>query len=82
MKQKDLAIVLVVAFIGAILSFFISTKLFATPENRQQQVEVIDPIAAEMNLLDPRFFNENSINPTQNSQLGIDTNKTPFNGNN
>lgn len=82
MKQKDLTLILVIAFISAILSFFLSNKLFVTPENRQQSVEVIDPISAEMNLPDERYFNENSINPTQNSQLGNNTNQTPFNGSN
>ncbi len=82
MKQKDLILVVVIAFISAIFSIFVSTKLFATPENRQQSVEVIDPIAAEMNLTDDRFFNENAINPTQNSQLGNNINQTPFNGSN
>lgn len=82
MKQKDLALVLVIAFISALLSFFVSSKLIATPENRQQKVEVIDPIAAEMILPDSRYFNENSINPTQNSQIGSNTNPTPFSGKN
>lgn len=82
MKQKDIALIIVIAFISGVLSFFISTKIFTTPENRQQSVEVVDPIASQMDVLDIRYFNENSINPTQNSQLGSDTNQTPFNGSN
>lgn len=82
MKQKDLALILVIAFISAIFAFFVSNKLFVTPEDRQQKVEVVDPIAAEMNQPDERYFNQDSINPTQNSQIGNNTNQNPFDGSN
>lgn len=82
MKQKDYALILVIGFLSAILSFFLSNKIFVTPDNRQQKVEVIDPIAARMDQPDGRFFNENSIDPTQNSQLGNNTNQDPFSGSN
>jgi hypothetical protein len=77
MKQKDIAVIIVVAFFSAIASFLISSKLFVTPENRQQKAEVVDKISANFNSLDPKYFNENSINPTQSA--GLDTaNQTPF----
>ncbi|QQS19136.1 hypothetical protein IPL68_03800 [Candidatus Saccharibacteria bacterium] len=78
MKQKDLSIIIVVAFLSAIVSFLISNKLFVTAENRQQKVEVVDVIVADFNEPSKRYFNAESINPTQNSQLNS-TNQTPFN---
>ena len=80
MKQKDLSVIIVVAFLSAIISFVLSGKIFVTPENRQQAVEVVDPVTADFKLPDSRYFNSNSINPTLDSQLGTDTNQNPFNG--
>lgn len=80
MKQKDLSVIIVVAFLSAIISFVLSGKIFVTPENRQQAVEVVDSVTADFQLPDSRYFNSNSINPTLDSQLGTDTNQNPFNG--
>lgn len=79
MKQKDVALIIVVAFISAIASFLITGKLFVTPENRQQAVEVVDVITTDFKLPDSRYFNSDSIDPTVESQLGASTNQTPFN---
>lgn len=79
MKQKDVAVIIVVAFISAVASFLVTGKLFVTPENRQQAVEVVDVITTDFQLPDSRYFNSNSINPTIESELGTTTNQTPFN---
>lgn len=80
MKQKDIALIIVIAFISAVVSFFVSNKLFVTPANRQQQVEVVDPINATFQNPDPKYFNGSSIDPTQDSHIGANSNKDPFNG--
>lgn len=80
MKQKDVAMIIVVAFISGMLSYFISTRIFVTPKNRQQRVEVVDKITAEFSPPDKRFFNSDSVNPTLNSTLGNGSNPNPFNG--
>lgn len=80
MKQKDVALIIVIAFISAIVSFVVSNKLFVTPSNRQQQVEVVDPIDSSFQTPSKKYFNNNSINPTQEPQIGTDNNQNPFNG--
>lgn len=81
MKQKDIAVVVVVAFLSAILSFVISGKIFVTPENRQQAVEKVDVIKPDFDQPDSRYFNADSINPTVNPTPGSGgTNQNPFNG--
>lgn len=80
MKQKDIALIIVVAFISAMLSFFVSNKIFVTPTNRQQRVEVVDKITADFTGPDKRFINPESINPTLNTPLQPGTNQNPFNG--
>lgn len=80
MKQKDIVVIVVIAFLSSIFSFILSGKIFVTPANRQQAVEVVDKITTDFKLPDARYFNSNSINPTLDSQLGTDTNQNPFNG--
>lgn len=79
MKQKDIVLILVVAFISAIVSFFVSGKLISSPENRNIKVEVVEPITADFPDPDKRFFNKDSFNPTQLIRIGGNDNQTPFN---
>lgn len=80
MKQKDIAVIIVVAFLAGVISFFVANKIFVTPENRQQKVQVIDKLTSDFQKPDNRFFNQESINPSRNTTLQ-DTNQTPFTGN-
>ena len=80
MKQKDWALVLVMAFIGAIVSLFVSRLLFASPKNTKQTAEVVDPISANFPSPPSKYFNQSAINPTQPVQIGNATNPNPFNG--
>lgn len=79
MKQKDIATIIVVAFVAAVSSYLIANKVFVTPQNRQQNVEVIDKFTAQFDTADTRYFNKDSINPTTNTGLDS-TNQSPFNG--
>jgi hypothetical protein len=80
MKQKDVALILVIAFVSAVFSFLLSNKLFVTPTTRQQKVEVVDKITSDFQQPDKKYFNSSSIDPTQSSQVGVDNNQNPFNG--
>lgn len=80
MKQNDIAMLIVIAAVSGVISFFVSTKVFVSPNNRQQAVEVVDPIDASFNNPDKKYFNDASLNPTQQSKLGGDGNQNPFSG--
>lgn len=80
MKQKDLALVLIAVIISGFLSFLLGRMLFVTPESRQMQAEVVDPITAGFESPNQRYFNQNSINPTQQIRIGDGNNVTPYNG--
>lgn len=78
MKQKDIAIIIAVVFVSGVLSFFISNALFASPKNLQTKVEVVDPITADFPEPDNRYFNNESVNPTQTITIGDGQNQQPF----
>ncbi|HJQ09136.1 MAG TPA: hypothetical protein VJ836_06675 [Candidatus Saccharimonadales bacterium] len=79
MKQKDIALVLVMAAIGSIVALVVSRLFFATPQNRQQTAEVVDVIAPDFQQPSSKYFNINSVNPTQLIEIGNTTNPNPFN---
>jgi hypothetical protein len=78
MKQKDIALIVVIVFFSAVVSLFISKAIFASPKNRQQEVEVVQPITADFPDPDTRYFNEHSFDPTQQINIGQGTNPDPF----
>ena len=78
MKQKDILTIVVIVIISAVFSFILSNALISSPKNRQQKVEVVDPIGAEFVRPDNKYFNDKSINPTQKIQIGDSTNTNPI----
>jgi len=78
MKQKDWALIIVIAFVSAVISFFVSNKIFVTPANREQKVQVVDKISSSFQTPDTKYFNSNSIDPTQNNQISTGNNQNPF----
>jgi hypothetical protein len=65
MKQKDIALVLVMAAVAAVLSLIISRFLFSTPESRNQTAEVVDVISSDFTTPPPKYFNSTAVNPAQ-----------------
>jgi mannitol-specific phosphotransferase system IIBC component len=80
MKQKDVAVIIIIVFVSAVVSFVVSNKLFVTSSARQQKGEVVDVIQASFESPDKKYFNSDSINATPNSAIGTDSNDNPFNG--
>ena len=72
MKQKDLALIAFIVGFSAIVSFFISNALIASPKNRQQKVEVVDKIDSEFPTADSKYFNKDALDPTQTIEIGND----------
>lgn len=79
MKQKDVALIIIVVFISATVSLFISNMFFGS-STRKQQVAVVPTISSAFQPPDSRYFNSSSIDPTQLIQIGNTTNTNPFNG--
>ena len=78
MKQKDIVLIIVISFISAVFSLFLSNAMFSSPKNRQEKVEVVDAITADFSKPDVKYFNPNAINPTQLIQIGENPNPQPF----
>lgn len=78
MKQKDIALIIVIAVVGAALSLFISKHIFVTPTDRQQQVAVVQPITTAFPQPSAAYFNSSSIDPTKLITISQNANTNPF----
>jgi len=79
MKQKDIILIIVVVFISAVVSYFLSGLLITSDKNRQEKVEVVEKISGTFDRPNSKYFNPNSNNPTKLIQIGDSVNDTPFN---
>lgn len=79
MKQKDIALIIVIAFIAAVMSYFLSNMLFGSG-HAKQQAEVVQPIVSDFPEPDSRYFNKDAFDPTKLIKIGDETNSNPFNG--
>ena len=80
MKQKDIALIMVIVFASAIISLFVSKAIFSAPKNRQQQVDVVQPITADFPQPDTHYFNSSAFDPTQLITISQNANPNPFSG--
>ncbi|HSX32934.1 MAG TPA: hypothetical protein VLF91_01210 [Candidatus Saccharimonadales bacterium] len=79
MKSKDIALILVMVGIGAIVALVASNLVFSTPRSRQQTAEIVDPISATFKQPPATYFNVNSTNPAPEIQVNNNNNTNPFN---
>ena len=78
MKQKDIALILIIAFISMVFSVILSNVLISSPKSRNQTAEVVSKITPEFNQPDQKYFNQNSVNPTKVIRIGDSANTKPF----
>ena len=80
MKQKDIALILVIAVVSGVISFLVSGKIFVTPQNRSQKVEVVDKLSTDFQPPSNKYFNDQSVDPSQTVEVGENNNQSPFDG--
>lgn len=77
MKQKDIALIIVVAVVAGVLSLLISRFIISSGE-RNLEAQVVEPISTDFQKPDERVFNDKALNPTQLIQIGNSSNPQPF----
>lgn len=80
MKQKDVALIIVVVAISGVVSFFIARTVFTSAKDRKLEAEVVKPITTDFTQPSNKYFNSQSIDPTQLIQIGSAPNTAPFSG--
>ena len=78
MKQKDIALIIVVVGISGLISFFVAGYFFLKPQDKQLKAEVVQPITTDFSRPDSKYFNSASIDPTKLIQIGDNSNVSPY----
>ena len=80
MKEKDIALIILIAAISGSISFAASHFLFDNSGVQTQKAALVDAITTDFTSPDPKFFNSQSINPAKLIEVGNSNNTNPFNG--
>ena len=78
MKQKDIALIVVIVFVSGVMALVLSNMFFSSKEDKEQKAEVVDVITADFPAPPSKYFNSNSVDPTQLIQIGESNNTSPF----
>jgi len=83
-KQKDIAVLILVAFVAAMVSFFVAGAVFS-PKKYSAQVPTTQPISSDFPDVknDPAynsFLNPAALDLTVPVSIGDSQNETPFSG--
>lgn len=79
MKQKDIALIIIIVFVSGVLSFFVSNK-FISPPKHDLKAAKVEAITSDFNEPSDRHFNDKSVNPTQLIRIDGNANQSPFDG--
>jgi len=77
MKQKDIALLVVVVVFSAIIAFVLSNVILGH-SNNSQSAEVVQPIYSNFKVPGSTYFNGSSIDPTETITIGNSANPSPF----
>lgn len=84
MKRKDILYLGVVAFVAAIITYFMAGLVFSAQQKRTATVPIVGSIDSNFpdiknNPSYKSIFNDKALNPTQSIQIGNGQNTAPFN---
>lgn len=80
MKSREWGIIGIIVAISAMLSFVVANFLLGGSSTPKLSAPVVEPISADFPLPNEKYFNNGSLNPTQEIKIGEDNNQNPFNG--
>ena len=76
MKQQDIVMIIVVAFVAGVLSLGLTSLVIGTGDKRQQSAQIIDKIESKFEAEPNKdVFNPQAVNPTK--LIEIKDNSTP-----
>lgn len=70
MKKSDIAMIILIASMSVIISYFIANAVIGDVKNEAVKVKTADPITADIQEPDKTIFNSNAINPTVEVIIG------------
>jgi len=78
MKKNDIALIILIASISMVVTYFIAKTVIGTPKSKQASAEVVELIKPDLVQPSAKIFNRDAINPTVVIQIGNPSNQQPF----
>ena len=78
MKKNDIALIILIASISMVVTYFIAKAIIGTPKSNQVSAEVVEAIKPDLVAPSTKIFNRDAINPTVVIQIGDPSNQQPF----
>jgi hypothetical protein len=63
MKKTDIAMIVLIASISVLISYFVAKSIFGNVYSASTKVKTIDPISSKIEEPSSEIFNTNAINP-------------------
>jgi hypothetical protein len=76
MKKADIAMIILIASVSVLVSYFVARSVFGDVYNGSAKVKTIDRIDSDVVEPSPDIFNKNAINPAIQVQIN-ETNSGP-----
>ncbi len=70
MKRTDIAMIIFIASISVLVSYFVANAIIGDAGTEAVIVKTTDPISDEVNQPDSRIFNKEAVNPTVEVYIG------------
>jgi hypothetical protein len=72
MKKSDIAMIILIASISVLVSYFVAKAVIGDVQNESVQVKTTESITTTVVQPDPSVFNADAINPTVEVIIGND----------
>lgn len=69
MKKTDIAMIILIATVSVVVSFFVVRNVFNNASSEQVKVKTIEAISSDVQAPDEKVFNSNAINPSVEVQI-------------
>lgn len=70
MKRTDIAMIIFIASISMLVSYFVATTVLGDTQNEAVTVKTVDAITDQVDAPDERIFNKDAVNPTVEVYIG------------
>lgn len=70
MKKSDIAMIILIASISMLISYFVAKSLIGDVQKQSVTVQTAEPITTDVQKPDSSIFNTNAINPTVDVVIG------------
>ena len=78
MKKNDIALIILIASMSLVTTYFIAKAVIGSPKSQPVSAEVVEPITPDLAQPSKSIFNRDAINPTVVIQIGDPSNQQPF----